>query len=133
MLVVALSPTAFLPRLAGAEASVEWSLKKQLNLEASALDIAAAPDGKLMYILTRGQLLVFSVANETVLNRIPVEKIFDRVAFSPSNNTVIVSSSTEKTLKMIQLELVQQFSFEGLPFKGPRNAPVTIAVFSDYQ
>jgi hypothetical protein len=59
------------------------------------------------------------------------------VLFSRADNTLIVTSSSEKILKTIQLEFIQNIDITGLPFKGPAkgpaNAPVTVAVFNDYQ
>jgi len=115
------------------QAEIEWTEKKQLKLEATPLDMATSPDGKWVIVLTPGELLVYSAPEDKVTDRFPVDKVFDKLAYSAADETVIVSSSSGKTLKFIQLDVVQKFSMAGLPFKGLENAPVTIAVFSDYQ
>jgi hypothetical protein len=114
-------------------AEIEWTVKKQLKLEAAPTDIAPSADGKWIYVLTSGEILVYSVPEDKVMNRIPVDKTFDRLTYSAQDNTLLVSSSAEKTLKIIQLAVIQHFSLEGLPFEGQKNAPVTLVVFSDYQ
>jgi len=114
-------------------ADLEWSVKKQLKLDAAPLEVAPSADGKWIYVLTTGEILVYSVFEDKVVNRIPVDKTVDRLSYSAPDNTLLVSSSREKTLKIIQLEAIHHFSLEGLPFEGPKNAPVTIVVFSDYQ
>jgi hypothetical protein len=62
-----------------------------------------------------------------------VDGQFDRLAHSPKDNTVVLSSSSGRSLKFIELELVYEFDVSELPFKGLENAPVTVAVFGDYQ
>lgn len=114
-------------------ADIEWSAKKQLPIDAAPLDSALSDDGTLMFMLTPGKILVYSIAKEKVVNRIPVDKSFDRLTFSPKQNRLIVTSSSKKTLKIIDLEFLQKIDIAGLPHKGPKNAPVTIAVFNDYQ
>ena len=114
-------------------ADIEWSAKKQLPIDAAPLDSALSDDGTLMFMLTPGKILVYSIAQEKVVNRIPVDKSFDRLAFSPKQNRLIVTSSSKKTLKIIDLEFLQKIDITGLPHKGQKNAPVTIAVFNDYQ
>jgi hypothetical protein len=130
MLIVLLS-MCFAPRSVFAE--IEWTVKKQLKLEAAPTDVAPSADGKWIYVLTPGEILVYSVSEDKVRDRIPVDKTFDRLTYSALDNTLLVSSSAEKTLKIIQLAVIQHFSLEGLPFEGSKNAPVTLVVFSDYQ
>jgi len=48
-------------------------------------------------------------------------------------NTLILASSSTGALKIIQADQRYEISLSGLPFKGPVDAPVTIAVFDDYQ
>lgn len=116
-----------------AHAAIEWTLKKQLKLEAAPMDVASSLDGKWLFVLASGEVMVYSIPEYKVVNHIPVDKMFDRVTYSAPNNTLIVSSSTEKTVKIIQLEFIHHFSLENLPFQGAKNAPVTLVVFSDYQ
>jgi len=114
-------------------ADLEWTVKKQLNLDVSPLDISPSLDGQWIFILARGEILVYSVSEDRVVNRIPVDKAFDRLTHSPRTNSLILSSRTEKTVKIIELELIHKIDISGLPFRGSEHARVTIAVFSDYQ
>ncbi len=130
--IAALFLLAFVvPRPAPAE--IEWSLKKQLNLEAAPQDVVSSGDGKWVYVLTKGEILIYSEAEGKVVKRVPVDKTFDRLTFSAADNTLIVTSSTGKMMNIIQLEQVHHFALDGVPFEGGKNAPVTLVVFSDYQ
>ncbi len=112
---------------------LEWTEKSQIKIEAPLLDIATSLDGRWIFILAPGEILVYSVSEEKVVNRIPVDRAFDRLTHSPKTNTLILGSGTEKTLKIIELEVIHNIEISGLPIKGPEGAPVTIAVFGDYQ
>jgi len=114
-------------------ADVDWTEKRELNLEASPLDVAASSDGEWLFVLTPGQVLVYSAPENKLLKRIPVDEQFDRLTHSARDNTLVLSSSSGRNLKFIELELVHEFDVSGLPFKGPENAVVTVAVFGDYQ
>jgi hypothetical protein len=114
-------------------ADFEWAVTKQLKLEASPLDVVPSADGQWIFILAPGEILVYSVNEDKVVKHIPVDKAFDRVTQSASEDTLILSSRSGKALEILRLELVYKIDVSGLPFQGPERAPVTIAVFSDYQ
>ena len=116
-----------------ANATLEWTLIEQIDLDESPLDIAATFDGQLLFVLIPGEVLIYSTKEKKVTNRIPVDVDFDRLTHTIKDNTLVLTGTTAKTVKIIQLETIQKIDISGLPFKGPENAPVTIAVFSDYQ
>jgi hypothetical protein len=112
---------------------LDWTIKKQLDLKGPTLDVSQSKDGQWVFILTPGEILVYSAPEGRVINRIPVGKAFDRLIHFASNNTLILTSRSESTLKIIQLETIYTFDVSGLPFLGPEHAPVTLAVFGDYE
>jgi hypothetical protein len=112
---------------------VEWTVRKQLDLESAPLDIALSPDGQWMFVLVSGEVLIYSTADNKIINRIPVDAYFDKLSFSAAGNTLLLASRSGKAVRLIQLEKVHKFSMAGLPFKGREDAPVTISIFSDYQ
>jgi hypothetical protein len=122
--------TPFLPT---AQAGLEWKILKDLDLKASPLDVAPSADGQWLYILTPGEILVYSMQEGKITDQIPVGKEFDRIVSLPRANGLTLSSSANKTIQIIMLENILTIDVSGLPFKGPRDAPVVIAVFDDYQ
>ena len=114
-------------------AEIDTTLIKQTNLDVQPLDIAASADGKMIYVLARGEILLYSIDEGKVSNRIPIDKDFDKLTYAAKDNVLILTSSSSKTLKIIQVDFIYNIALDGLPFKGPANARVTIAVFDDYQ
>ena len=114
-------------------ADIDWTMIKEIKIGAQPLDVATSPDGTLIFILAPGEILVHSVSKNKVTNRIPIPKDFDRVAYTAKNNTLILTSSSLKTLKIIQVDRIYEIDISSLPFEGPEDAPITIAVFGDYQ
>jgi hypothetical protein len=115
------------------QAELEWKIIQSLDLKTTPLDIASSADGLWLFILTPGEILVFSSQEAKITEHIPVGAEFDRITSFPRGNVVIISSSTKKALQIIHLETVYKIDVMGSPFKGPQDAPVTIVVFTDYQ
>lgn len=120
-----------LPHTAWGE--MEWKILKDLDVKAAPLDVAPSPDGRWLYILTPGEILVFSFSSGTITDRVPVGKDFDRIASLPRPNTIVIASSAKKAVQIVLLEPVYKIDVTGSPFKGPQEAPVTLVVFDDYQ
>ena len=114
-------------------AELEWTFRKPVPLTSAPLDNAVSADGKLLFMLSAGEIVVYSLTRNKTINTIPIDRDYDRISVSPRGNSLIVTSSAGKSLKIIDLEFIYQIDISGLPLKGPADAPVTIAVFSDYQ
>lgn len=122
---------AFFPKVA--QADVEWKVLRSLDLKDAPLDVAPSMDGQRLFVLTPGEILVYSIPEGKITDHISVDKEFDRIVSIPRGDTLTISSSKKKTLQVIMLETIYKIDVSGLPFKGPRDAPVTIAVYDDYQ
>jgi len=126
--------TGSLTMFAGSpEAATEWSVLKTIDLKSAPLDVAPSLDGQWIFILTPGELHTYSVQEGKVTDQIPVDKGFDRIASVPRTNVIAISSSTKKTVQIVMLQPVYRIDVANAPFKGPRDAPVTLVVFDDYQ
>lgn len=123
----------FLLSFSISHAEVEWSLGKEYISNIAALDVASSFDGQWIFVLSAGEISVYSTTEDKPINLIPVDKSFDRISCSGQGNILFLSSSTGKTIKTIYLEQVNRFSLDSLAAKGEEKAPVAIAVFSDYQ
>ena len=131
LVLVFVTGWTFFPQIVRAD--MEWKVVKDLDLKTTPLDVSSSADGKWLLILTPGEILVFSLAEGGITERIPVDKDFDRIASLPRADMVTITSSTKKALQIILLESVYKFDVSGLPFRGPQDASVAIVVFDDYQ
>ena len=114
-------------------ADLSWKTLKELNLEREPLDVTASADGQSVFILVPGEIVVYSVTADEVEKKIPVDKDFDRITYSPKLHALVLTGRGSKALKILKLQDIYELDVSGLPFRGPENAPVTVVVFSDYQ
>lgn len=114
-------------------AVMEWVIAEEVSLGVAPLDIAVASDGQLLFVLVPNEVLLYSMPDKKVETRIPLDEPFDRLTYAANENALILTSKSGKNMRVITLEAVHEIMTSGLPIKGPANAPVTIAVFHDYQ
>ena len=114
-------------------ADMQWSVIKTLKIEDQPLDFAYSTSRRQVYVLTdRGDLLIYELDGR-LTDTVPVGKEFDRLKHIQGSDVVFLSSRNDKTIKVIELDYVQNIDVSGAPIKGPENAPVVIALFSDFQ
>jgi len=114
-------------------AAVDSSLVKTLKIGKKSLDMAATADGKLLFVLTRGEVLVYNARSAKLSGRISVDPGVNRISISPRGNELFATNGKTKSLSVIRVSFVYDIDVKGAPFKGPADAPVVIAVFDDYQ
>jgi len=112
---------------------ITLTILKTIPLEATPIDVAIAPDGTRLFVLTdQGEIHVYASATE-IEGRIPVGKHINRIKAGPGGSTLILGSSDRKTVEIVAVDIIRNIDVSGAPFKGPENAPVVIAVFDDFQ
>ena len=116
-----------------ADVEWEWGLLKTYKIEGTPLDIAISKYGNWVFVLTEdGEILIYS-PDSTLDGRILVGKSIDGIKPGPREDTLLLSSRKGKTIQIIAFDFIREINVAGSPFKGPSDAPVVIAVFSDFQ
>jgi protein-disulfide isomerase len=114
-------------------AEVEYNVLKTYNLEDPPVDMAFSANRNEIYVLNpKGDLLIYDT-NGRLTEKINVGKRFDRLNLVQGSDILFLSSRKDKTIQIIQLDFIQKIHTSGSPFKGSENAPVIIAVFSEFQ
>ena len=114
-------------------AEVVRGTAKTIKLETTPVDMAVSADGKYTFVLAEGgSVFIFNGAGQ-LQDTLKVSAAAVSIGTSPAGDYLYLADSKAKTLEMVQISFVVDIDTSGLPFKGPANAPVVIAVFSDYQ
>jgi DNA-binding beta-propeller fold protein YncE len=114
-------------------AGVDMDLQHKLTMDNPPLDVVATPDGKYIFVLTnKGNISVFD-QNGVLQNKFHVGDQIDQIKMDPQGNRLFITSRSGKTIQIISLDFFVEINTADAPFKGPRNAPVVVAVFSDFQ
>jgi DNA-binding beta-propeller fold protein YncE len=114
-------------------AGVNMELDHKLTLENPPLDVVSTPDGKYIFVLTdKGDISVFDQKG-VLQNKIHVGGEMDQIRMDPQGTRLFVTSPKEKTVKVISLDFFVEINTAGAPYQGLENAPVVLAVFSDFQ
>jgi len=118
---------------ASSHAEVEMTIARTLNLEETPLDTAMSAGGKYIFVLTdKGKVLVYTTDGK-LSDTIPVDKSIDSIKAGPREEILLLVSSKKKTVQVAVLEFVQEINVTGSPFRGTADAPVIIALFTDFQ
>jgi len=114
-------------------AEVEMTVARTLTLDETPVDSALSAGGKYIFVLTdKGKVLVYNPDGK-LSDSIPVDKSIDSIKAGPREEILLLVSSKNKTVQVAVLEFVQEINVTGSPFKGAADAPVTIALFTDFQ
>jgi hypothetical protein len=114
-------------------ATVEWDIPRTFNLKTPPLDVAMSRSGTWIFVLTdQGKILVYS-SKGSLDSTIDIGKQVDQIEAGPVDELLILKSRKDKTVQLLTLDFVKTIDISGSPFKGSADAPVIIAVFSEFQ
>jgi hypothetical protein len=116
-----------------AQAEVEKGASKILKLDAKPIDMAVSADGKYTFILAAGGKILIIDSSGELKDTLQVSDSVVSIGTSPGGDFLMLADSKADTLELLKISFVVDIDVSGLPFKGPADAPVVIAVFSDYQ
>ena len=114
-------------------AEVEIVDTKNIVLESNPIDIATSADGNYTFVLAKGGKISIFDRSGTLKDTLTVDEAVENIGTSPKGDFLLLTTSKEKALQIVKISFVVDIDISGLPFKGPANAPVLIAIFNDYQ
>jgi hypothetical protein len=114
-------------------AAVEISGQKTLELEGSPLDMAVSLNGKWIFVLTDQQKILIFSSDGTLNDEIPVDARIDGIQVGGMEDIIYLTSRSEKKIQVIRLDFIHKINVLGSSFKGKHDAPVVIAVFSEFE
>lgn len=132
-LILVLGTLFFLCFSTIAIAAVLQGNSKDIKTEGKPLDIAISADGKKTFVLLEGGIVQIFGANGMSQGTIEVSKSVVGIGASPNGETLVLVDRDNSFIKAVTLDYIININIKGSPFKGPVDAPVVIAEFSDYQ
>ena len=116
-----------------APSTISWHVDKSWNLPAKPLDIVYSLDGKQVFVLTDQQtVLVYDTMGE-LTGSIPVDKGVSAIDIAPRGERLFLINQETRVFSDLTIDFIADINTAGSPFLGLASAPVTIAVFTDFQ
>jgi hypothetical protein len=117
----------------GSPDSEGTSNENSTKIEKTPVDVAVSLNGRWVFVLTaQGSILIYS-GDGRLEDEITVGNHVDGIKVGPEQDILLLTSRKNKTVEILVLDFVQNIDISNSPFKGPADAAVTIAVFSDFQ
>ncbi len=115
------------------EAAVDWQLGTAIDIGQKPKDAVVSTSGDWIYVLTEaGDIFVYSSDGQLEDTIHAGEKI-SFISPGSADNQLLVGSEKGKSVRMLSIEFIHEIDISGSPALGDPDAPVVIAVFSDYQ
>jgi hypothetical protein len=116
------------------KAEIEKGDSRSIKLDAKPIDMTITADGKYTFVLAEGgRVLSYDNSTGELKGALKVSESSTSIATSSGGEFLLLADSENNTLEMLGISFVVDIDIAGLPFKGPADAPVVVAVFSDYQ
>ncbi len=112
---------------------LEWEVKKQWQIPDSPVDVVHSLDDKYVFILTNKHQVLIYTSDGKLEGTIPVEKGVTAIDIAPRAETLYLIDKDKNSFSAISVDFIHDINITGSPFLGPENAPVTIALFTDFE
>lgn len=114
-------------------AEVEWETQQVLNFKRKPVDVAVSARGSYLFVLTDDGIIHVYDSNGEQKGRIEAGKHVDKIACGSNENILLLKDSKSREIRKIKIDFIQDIDIKGSPYKGNKDAPVVIVVFTDYQ
>jgi len=106
---------------------------RQWQLPYTPADMVQSVDGKYIFVLTDNHKLLIYEPNGNLKASADVDPGVVAIDTDARGEQILLIDRDNKTFTSFSIDFVAQVDVAGSPFKGNPEAPVTVAVFSDFE
>lgn len=117
----------------GQEGRVEWTRTQEAVAPAGTIDFTYSLDGKYVFFLTDAHQVQIYTKAGVLEGSVTVDPGVRRIDISPKGELLYLHNETDNSLTTVKIDFVVNIDVTGAPYKGNINAPVTVAVFTDFE
>ncbi len=125
--------SAFAVADASGASGVQWQVENNWELPGKPIDLVYSLDGQRVFILTDQQQVLVYAADGNLLGKIAVKKGVSSIDIAPRGERLYLLNDKDNSFTDLSVDFVVDIDIKGSPFLGKVDAPVTIAVFTDFQ
>lgn len=125
--------TSFATPVKTESSKLEWKVQNQWQLPESPIDIVHSLDGKYVFMLTSQQKVLIYTAQGKLEGSVPVDAGVNAIDIAPRAEVLYLIDNNKNTFTTVAINFVQDINIAGSPYKGLVDAPVTLAVFTDFE
>ncbi len=118
---------------AGKPTRVQWQVEESWKIPSKPLDFVYSLDGKRVFILTDQDKVLIYTAEGALLGKIDVDKGVTAIDIAPRGEKLYLINQHDNSFKDLSVDFVVSINTKGSPYLGNENAPVTVAVFTDFE
>ncbi len=125
----------FVALFAGTDAlaGATWQAHQSLRFDHAPLDMLPDYQTGRVYVLDdAGEILIYGF-NGKMKGKIDVGSDVIGIKPGPNDDMLYLLRKADKSIQSISISVTEEIDITGSPFKGKKDAPVTVAVFSDFQ
>jgi hypothetical protein len=106
---------------------------RQWQLPYTPVDMVQSVDGKYIFVLTDNNKLLIYEPNGNLKASAEVDPGVVAIDTDARGEQILLVDKDNKTFTSFSIDFVAEVDVAGSPFKGNPDAPVTVAVFSDFE
>jgi protein-disulfide isomerase len=111
----------------------DWEVLQTLNLGSAPLDVEFSTSRNKIFVLTdQGELQIYATDGK-LEDTLKVGREYDRIRHIQGSDVLFLSSRESKKIQIVEISFIEAIDISGAPIRGPETAPVTIAVFTDFE
>jgi len=97
------------------------------------IDFVQSVDGKMLFVLTENNRVLIYETNGQLKGSLPVDRGITAIDTDARGENILLIDSEKNTFTSMSVDFIVEVDTTGSPFMGPADAPVTLAVFTDFE